>query len=589
MIFSFRKLHRTDDSVANPIDEPQASERWQAIALAVLTFVLYTLTRSRYNTFDAVSYSNQIENLYRQTSDKHWLFHPHHIAFNVTGYVAWKVLGLLGLHLRVLTLLEGINAVCGAVGVAFLYKILRTHLTRSRWMPMLISVGLAVSYGYWICATDGRVNMPSVALLIASFYYLARMVENRDARLAVVAGSIAGVAALYHESAGLFILVGLVAAWIAPAPVSLGSEAIGKKRCVLACSFLGPWIGIFVSAYLLVGIGVLGFRSISSFQHWTNSYSELGWWWNWDIVHNIRLDAYALRHAAFVEPLGKQGTFHLYKNTPEAVQLLYYSSLVGWFAGLYAFAVALPLLVRTHHAKMMLLCASWIVAYATFFTVWSPGYFVFWVPVLVPISILLSLALAHFSGRRGGILVTWVTALWIGAMALTNLSISIVPHLTAKSDPFRQIAYDIARHTLPGDLIVVAGAGDLAQSEVDIPYFSLRNCISLHTTLTRQHENIAHSGQIISVAIATDLDAGHRVYVFDDLVHGGKTLDALQRRHPELTRADVDSIFSKFKATPAWSSKHGIVWRLQQFTSPTVRKPDRLIVEPSIPNPLFKP
>ena len=38
-----------------------------------------------------------------------------------------------------------------------------------------------------------------------------------------------------------------------------------------------------------------------------SSYSELGWWWNFHILHNIRLDAYALRHAAFVEPPGKQG------------------------------------------------------------------------------------------------------------------------------------------------------------------------------------------------------------------------------------------------------------------------------------------
>ena len=52
--------------------------------------VLYWATRTQANTFDAVSYANQIAHLYPRTGDPRWLFHPHHLLFNALGYVLWR-------------------------------------------------------------------------------------------------------------------------------------------------------------------------------------------------------------------------------------------------------------------------------------------------------------------------------------------------------------------------------------------------------------------------------------------------------------------------------------------------------------------
>jgi len=45
--------------------------------LFVALTVLYIATATRFNTFDAVSYANQIAHLYPRTGNPIWLFHPH--------------------------------------------------------------------------------------------------------------------------------------------------------------------------------------------------------------------------------------------------------------------------------------------------------------------------------------------------------------------------------------------------------------------------------------------------------------------------------------------------------------------------------
>ena len=57
------------------------------VGLFAVVLALYWATPTRLNTFDAVSYANQIGRLYPHTEDRHWLFHPHHLLFNAVGYV----------------------------------------------------------------------------------------------------------------------------------------------------------------------------------------------------------------------------------------------------------------------------------------------------------------------------------------------------------------------------------------------------------------------------------------------------------------------------------------------------------------------
>ncbi len=517
-----------------------------AALLFLGTLFLYWNTRTSANTFDAVSYANQIAHLYPRTGDPHWLFHPHHLLFNALGYVLWRTTRACGYGGGSLIVLQSLNAVLGASGVVVYYFTLRRLLQRSQGLPFLIALGLALSFGYWICATDGRVNMPSIFLMLAAFSALTRAMAAPRVAAAALSGMLAGGAVLFHESAGLFVMVGLVGVLLSPGD--------WKQRRRMAFVYLAAWGLTSALPYLIVGVFVLHLHSLSAFHAWSAEYTELGWWWDFRILHNLGSDGFAFRHAAFVEPGSRAGVL---------TQGLYWVALAGSLASGSVVLMSLPQLWRSPSRSLALVLALWMGVYAAFFTVWSPGYFVFWVPVLVPASTLLALTLAHYRARRGGMVVNWVLGGWIVVYALLNLQASILPHLAPQSDPFRRIAADVRAHTQAGDVIVVAGAGDGGPCEVALPYFADRDVISLHGLLTKKRDDKAAALSLAQSQMDSTLASGHAVYALDEVVpgHNEKTLAALAAKH-HLTDDDLKALLSPYVRTLAWQSGRGPVWRL---------------------------
>jgi len=564
-------------SPRRPLVAAQAALREQmgvSLLLFAAVLALFWATRTQYNTFDAVSYADQIAHLYPRTHKLTWLFHPHHLLFNATGYGLWRLSRALGYRGGPLVVLESLNAFLGAGGIVLFYLTLRWLMQRSRWLPLITASGLALTFGYWATATDGRVNMPSTMLLLGAFYALCTLMESPRPGRAAVLGLLAGAAVLFHESAGLFVPVGLVGIALAEMnPMLLPAERERRRRGLLL-TYLGAWLATVIIPYTLVGGGLLGLHSPQAFHAWSSAYSELGWWWSFHIAHNLRLDFYALRHAAFVEPAGTQGTFHIGPRVSGDLAALYWATLAGWFVAVYAFFAALPLLWRGHHRQLMIVCLVWIGLYAAFFTIWSPGYFVFWVPVLAPISILVALALAHYRARRGSVWVNWLVGAWIILFATLNVEASIRPHLRPNASPFAVAARDIRAHTLPGDVVLLAGAGDGAQCEVDIPYFADREVVSLHGLLTRAHENKTLAWNAASAQMAQTTLSRHTVYALDELWHNKRTGDALARRHPAWTHADLVALCAPYRRTLAWVGPRGPVWRLTPLMRILQTSPD---------------
>lgn len=546
-----------------------------ALLLFLGTGAVYGLTQTRANTFDAVSYANQIAHLYPRTGNVRWLFHPHHLLFNALGWVLWRGAQALGYGGGSLPVLQTLNGVLGAAGVSVFYLTLRQIVQRCHTLPLLAALGLAGSFGYWICATDGRVNMPSLFLMLCAFRALTRTMTSPTLARAIGTGVLAGGAVLLHESAGLFVGVALAGVWLAEANPLHTTAEVRQARWQRTAACAAAW-GVTVAVpYLLVGVWGLGLHSVGSFRAWSNEYAELGWWWDFRIFHNLRLDLYALRHAAFVEPPGKAGTFHLTAHIPFALKGLYFVSLLGWLAAMYAWAAALPLLWRSHNRPLMVVCVLWAVLYGLFFTVWSPGYFVFWVPVLAPTGVLLALALAHYRARRGGVWVNGLLGVWILLYTLLNWQAGIKPHLSPASDPFRRIAADVRAHTAPGDVVLVAGAGDGGPVEVALPYFAGREVVSLHGLLTRARDNRPAALGEAQAQMDTALASGHAVYALDEVIpgpgHNRHTQAALLHRHG-LTTADLSGLLRPYTRTLAWQSGRGPVWRLTLKLAVPARK-----------------
>jgi hypothetical protein len=217
------------------------------------------------------------------------------------------------------------------------------------------------------------------------------------------------------------------------------------------------------------------------------------------------------------------------------------------------------------------LCSLWVLLYAAFFTVWSPGYFVFWAPALAPLAVLLGLAIGSLP-RRCGKPAQKILLAWLALCATVTWVCGIRPGLSPSASRPEQIARDIRAHTAPKDLVVVVGAGDDAQCEVDIPYYSQRNLLSLHSTLTTAKENIPVALAAAKGQIAHTLRLGHTVYALDEVLHGGRALAALYARHPAFTPAELHGLIGVYPWRPAWVDGLVRIWRLD------IPQPSRSII-----------
>ncbi len=547
------------------------SSPWAPTAVFVLFTCLYWATRTHYNTFDAVSYSNQIAHLYPRTYDLHYLFHPHHLLYNATGYALWTFARAHGYGGGPLVVLESFNATVAAFGVAVFYAALRSLMPKSTRLPLLIATCLGLSFGYWTCATDARVNAASTTLLIASFALICGLREKPGTGRAGFAGVLAGLAVLYHESSGLFLLAALVGIGLITGrpndsgsrfALGRGANSAGPGRSVRFRSvgaFLAGWIAVAGLGYLIVGGIVLGLHSYAAFHAWSAEYAELGWWWDFHVVQNFHLDGFAIRHAAFAEPLSGEGAQAV---TPVYAVVLYYCTLAGWLVACSLFAVGALLLMATEYRAITAMSLTWIVTYAAFFTVWSPGYFVFWVPILAPAGHIVGLTLEHM--RQNGVPVVRLVGAWLILSTVVTVRDSIGPHLNEMSSPYERVAVEYRQHTRPGDLVLVCGAGPLADLEVAVPYFADRDCLSAHTALTRSRNDASAAVQSLRAQINTALDGGHNVFISDDLW----TLDTgpqseLAKRHRGAQMGVLRTLFKPWHGVVAWKSSHGPVWLLK--------------------------
>jgi hypothetical protein len=330
--------------------------------------------------------------------------------------------------------------------------------------------------------------------------------------------------------------------------------------------------------YLIAGVFALHLHSPAAFRRWMGEYSELGWWWDFHVLLNLRLDLGAFRHAVAADLPGQAGLFHLGHRAPAGLRRLYVLTLLGGAGAAYAFFAALPLLWRSHNRPVVIVCAVWMAVYAAFFTVWSPGYFVFWVPVLVPAGVMLALALAHRRSGRGGVAAPWLLGAWIALYAALNALAGIGPRLRPGSDPFRRIAADVRAHTRPGDLVLVAGAGDGGPCEVALPYFADREVVSIHGSLTaaeRARRTTADALASAQERMDAALAAGHAVYALDEIIpapRNARTLAALSKHH-RVTAADLKTLLFPYTRASAWHSPRGPVWRLTPLPPPPAPAP----------------
>jgi hypothetical protein len=143
---------------------------------------------------------------------------------------------------------------------------------------------------------------------------------------------------------------------------------------------------------------------------------------------------------------------------------------------------------------------------------------------------------------------------------LVNVISSIGPHMRPLSNPYQRIAAEYRAQTRPGDLIVVAGLGPLADAAVNIPYFADRPTESLHGVLTKSRDNSTVAVQLLQDEVRQTLASGHQVYLADDtyrLAHNPDVESALVERHKGVDLAALQHPYASWRVAKAWRSGVG--------------------------------
>jgi hypothetical protein len=411
---------------------------------------LYLATLTDVHTYDALSYILDVDR-------KPWreLFHPHHLAYGPLGALIRGAATAFGWVGSAEKLLQLANALAGAAGVALFAGVV-ARATRRAWAGALGALLLGSSYAFWYYAVEVEVYTIAALFLVLALGFMLELVRAPSRQLAFALGAVHGLAVLFHQTNVLLSVPALVA-------LVLGSRGTWGRGGLLrlVVGYAAPLALIVGGAYLWVGIGVSGFRSVGELMRWAAGYATTGFWGG-----PVDGDKLLLLGQGLAESVAQPG---------------------GASVGTVLLGV---LVLRWRRLAMapqgvLAMCASWLAVYGAFFLWWEPDNIEFWIASMPPFYLLVALAVAERNDDRraaGGstassfarVLALVVFACGVAMLGL-NLA-SIAQRGDAGRDLQRVAAAEVAAVSAPGDLILAEDG----LPELYLPFYANRpNVFSL--------------------------------------------------------------------------------------------------------------
>jgi len=489
-----------------------------AIALFLAAALLYLATLTAFYSPDGMSFTMLINA--GEASNPLW-FQAEHLLYPTVGSAwagLWRLLGV-----RPHVSLQVLNALAGAATAAFLFLGLAALLPRYRRAAALGALGLAVSYGHWLHATDVEDQMLSNMLLALAFWLLAEWMrrEGVGARLwplALGVGLAQAGAVLIHLTAAL---------WTIPALLAL----VWLRRWRALVAYLLTLIVATGLPYLLVGVFRFGYVLPGDYLGWFLSAPGHGVWGRFSLG-NVWTAARTLVEA-FIYQQGGVRFGDLLRGQLEPANLL---AVAGFAAVVGLILVLGGCVIRTlfwpsdpGERRAMLVLKVWAAVYALFNIYWAPEDVQFWTVVLLPLWGLAALLVArswnlqasphatrntHHVSRithHASRIMYPASCILLATLFIVNLTTAFWPRRDPANNAGLQAAICVGQHTASADLIVTPG-WDWASSY--LPYFAGRRVLSLmDTVLIAAGGDTIKARDLIHDAISENRAHGGRVYV----------------------------------------------------------------------------
>jgi hypothetical protein len=407
------------------------------MSLALLALYLAFPTKVYY--WDGIVYAQMIEDA--AAGAKISLAHPNHLIYGFVGYLLFRMLQVVGMSLRALSVLRILNSVFSAGCAALLFAILRNTL-RSTYYSVCLTLLFALSAMWWKFSTDVNPYIPSVFFLLLTFYLVLP-----DRKSAPLLAALSFVAAMcFHELAVISYPVFALGLYWQEGPL----RSRRGRRNVITFSL--------VTFVLTVGMyAMLFYESSVEFNfvrlvRWAASYSSdadttFAFWSNLE---------YSLRGQVRLFFGGRFNLLHGLMNPLIVI-------LIGLFAATVLFLIVAvlrnlaTLRVRWREARLepqqktiLQLASLWLVVYLVFLFFFLPQntfYRLFYLPAVI---LMCGVALAALPKTKSRF---FATASFVVAVGLGNFLFSIYPFSHVEKYPPLALALQMNRDWPPGTVV----------------------------------------------------------------------------------------------------------------------------------------
>jgi len=438
---------------------PESTAKLARCGLFVTILLLYLLFPTRKYYWDGISFAQVIEDAPGLHPN---LIHPNHLLYNVFGYLIYKAVGLSGVAVRSLYVLQVTNCVLSVL-CAYVFFLILESTFGSKYLSYTLTLLFSLSATWWRFSTDADAYIPAILFLLISFHLILPSRKPRP----ILLGICHAVSMLFHQLAGLFAPVALLGIFYQ------ASSHTKRQRWNFIFQYSAVVSSITSSTYYFCYYLRERNSSLSAFIHWTLSHSvdshfTLDFWSN--LIATLRGH---LR--VFLDTSGRlPWTLSLNNLLLVLLFALLIAAAAILFIKLFNGSNDLKLFIRgaisnlSKFDPLLSLLIAWCSSYLMFLFFFLPGntfYRLFYLPAII---LLLGFFLSRFMAS-GSYTPKHRTALMVAIVAAFNFFFLIFPYSNALGNPPLDLALKIKESWPQGTVIYYT---ELDSDDLIVKYFS---------------------------------------------------------------------------------------------------------------------
>jgi hypothetical protein len=385
----------------------------KSLALWLTIFAVYLAFLTCAHYWDGVLFSLYIEKASAGEMNKSVLFHPNHLVYSAAGFVLYDMFSAL--HLRAMTWLQILNALCGA-SAAMLVRHLVLGMTRSGKIALTCTIVFAFGATWWKFSTDGGSYVPATFLVLLA---VRAALSGKT-----VEASLFHIAALFFHELAIFAALPI----FFTLAVRRRANAIVYAATTAICT-LGVYAAVFQASAPHAQPNLISWvTSFSGEAKMTHSWAQL-------------FMTYPVSYAKLFVG-GKLSLVRDFFSVPVVLALLVAVLLIVAAAWCVRAPIHNSEEVLSVNRTVKVTLWLWVLPYAVFLVWWEPGNAFYKLLCWPAIVVLIGISIAEHSWTRQHVSALLALA---AAIAAWNFGGFIYPHTKAASDPVYALALRLNR------------------------------------------------------------------------------------------------------------------------------------------------